>query len=164
LLNNEGTEEGTLLRLLSRSITPFGKRLFRIWLCNPLQNIADINARLDAVQNIIDNPAFEDNFVTIAKGLPDLERIVSRIHGKSCKVRDFIKVLKVRALFNLQIERHPYAYMQSFKKLSQGLAKLANDSEDFDSKTILGLLRGAPDLSSNIKNMESMYQPVDDKG
>lgn len=67
LLNNEGTEEGSLLKLLSRCITPFGmklhvslpyveslndirvtsgKRLFRIWLCMPLREVSDINARL----------------------------------------------------------------------------------------------------------------------
>jgi hypothetical protein len=38
---------------------------------------------------------FEGDFMEIAKGLPDLERIVSRIHAKNCKVRDFLKVLKV---------------------------------------------------------------------
>lgn len=38
---------------------------------------------------------FEEEFMTIAKGLPDLERIVSRIHAKNCKVKDFLKVLKV---------------------------------------------------------------------
>lgn len=40
-------------------------------------------------------PAFETEFMEIAKGLPDLERIVSRIHAKNCKVKDFLKVLKV---------------------------------------------------------------------
>jgi DNA mismatch repair protein MSH6 len=45
LLNNEGTDEGSLLKLLGRCITPFGKRLFRIWLCMPLREISDINAR-----------------------------------------------------------------------------------------------------------------------
>jgi DNA mismatch repair protein MSH6 len=67
LLNSEGTEEGSLLQLLSRCVTPFGqftvllgpvtaapqpskpypsgKRLFRIWLCMPLRSVSDINAR-----------------------------------------------------------------------------------------------------------------------
>jgi DNA mismatch repair protein MSH6 len=47
------------------------------------------------VQDLIDNPSLEADFTDVAKGLPDLERIVSRIHAKSCKVKDFIKVLKV---------------------------------------------------------------------
>ncbi|KAF9010212.1 muts domain V-domain-containing protein [Cyathus striatus] len=140
LQNNEGTEEGTLLKLLGRCVTPFGKRLFRIWLCIPLREISAINARLDAVQDILNNPTFEAEFEEVAKGLPDLERIVSRIHARNCKVKDFLKVLS------------------AFKKLNRGMNKLADASEGFESKTILGLLRNAPDLLPNIKNVESMYQ------
>jgi len=61
----------------------------------PLRNVSDINARLDAVQDIMDHPTFEADFADVAKGLPDLERIVSRIHAKSCKVKDFLMVLTV---------------------------------------------------------------------
>lgn len=43
------------------------------------------------------NLSFEEQFVKVAKGLPDLERIVSRIHAKNCKIKDFLKVLSVRA-------------------------------------------------------------------
>ncbi|KAG0706949.1 hypothetical protein DFH29DRAFT_899290 [Suillus ampliporus] len=139
LLNNEGTEDGSLHKLLGRCITPFGKRLFRIWLCVPLREVKDINARLDAVEDLISHATFEQEFTELAKGLPDLERIVSRIHANNCKVKDFVKVLA------------------AFKKLSRGLAKLADSSESFDSKTILGLLRSAPDLTPNLKNVESRF-------
>ncbi|KAI0319317.1 muts domain V-domain-containing protein [Amylostereum chailletii] len=139
LLNNEGTEEGSLLQLLRRCATPFGKRLFRIWLCMPLKDVEDINARLDAVQDLMGKPTFEDSFITLVKGLPDLERIVSRIHAKNCKVKDFLKVLA------------------SFKKLSEGFEALSKASESFKSKTILGLLRSAPDLRPNIQDVESRF-------
>ncbi|KAJ3747148.1 muts domain V-domain-containing protein [Lentinula detonsa] len=147
LLNNEGTEEGSLLKLLGRCITPFGKRLFRIWLCMPLREIAAINARLDAVQDLMDHPTFESAFTEAAKGLPDLERVVSRIHARNCKVKDFLKVLN------------------AFKKLSRAFTDLANASESFKSKTVLGLLRSAPDLIKHIKNIESLFEkPSSDKG
>ncbi|PBK99844.1 DNA mismatch repair protein msh6 [Armillaria gallica] len=145
LLNNEGTSEGSLLQLLGRCVTPFGKRLFRIWLCMPLREVSDINARLDAVEDIMDHPTFEQEFTEVAKGLPDLERIVSRIHAKSCKVKDFLKVLG------------------AFKKLSRGFNSLADTSEKFKSKTIQGLLRNAPDLLQNIKNVEAMYVKPSEK-
>ncbi|KAF8652371.1 hypothetical protein AX16_004399 [Volvariella volvacea WC 439] len=140
LLNNEGAEEGTLLKLLNRCMTPSGKRLFRIWLCMPLRDIAGINARLDAVQDLIANPPFETQFAELVKRLPDLERIVSRIHAKNCTVRDFLKVLA------------------SFKRLSRGLSKLGDESEGFDSKTTFVLLRGAPDLVENVKHLEKMFK------
>ncbi|KAG7098886.1 hypothetical protein E1B28_000786 [Marasmius oreades] len=146
LLNNEGTEAGSLLKLLSRCITPFGKRLFRVWLCMPLHKISDINSRLDSVEDLINHPTFENIFIGIARGLPDLERIVSRIHAKNCKVKDFLNVLS------------------AFDKLSKGLGNFAETSESFKSKTILGLLRGAPALSPYIRNIESMYEkPSTDK-
>ncbi|KAG6377351.1 muts domain V-domain-containing protein [Boletus reticuloceps] len=139
LQNNEGTDEGSLHKLLSRCITPFGKRLFRIWLCVPLRDVKDINDRLDAVQELINHATFEEEFTKLAKGLPDLERIVSRIHAKNCKVKDFTKVLS------------------AFRKLTEGLASLADNSESFASKTILGLLRSAPDLIPHLKNVTSRF-------
>ena len=41
------------------------------------------------------HPSFEVDFISVAKGLPDLERLVSRIHAKNCKVKDFLKALAV---------------------------------------------------------------------
>ncbi|KZT23633.1 DNA mismatch repair protein Msh6 [Neolentinus lepideus HHB14362 ss-1] len=139
LMNSENTEEGTLLKLFNHCITPFGKRLFRIWLCVPLREVSDINARLDAVQDLLDHPTFENEFTDIAKGLPDLERIVSRIHARNCKVLDFLKVLN------------------AFDKLNKGLVQMAKASETFKSNTILGLLRSAPDVKPNIKHAEQMF-------
>lgn len=63
----------------------------------PLREVSDINSRLDAVQDLLEHPTFEQQFTSVAKGLPDLERIVSRIHAKNCKVKDFLKVLSVSA-------------------------------------------------------------------
>ncbi|CAE6470269.1 unnamed protein product [Rhizoctonia solani] len=144
LLNSEGTEEGTLLKLLGRCITPFGKRLFRIWLCNPLQDVKAINERLDAVQDLIAHPEVEASFSKIVSGIPDLERIVSRVHAKSCSIKDFLKVLS------------------AFESLSKGVATLAEISEDFDNKSVAGLLRQAPDLKKNIKRVQSFFNVEDD--
>ncbi|TFK72470.1 DNA mismatch repair protein Msh6 [Pluteus cervinus] len=145
ILNSEGTEEGSLLKLLNRCITPFGKRLFRIWLCMPLRNVSDINARLDAVEELMNNPPFEACFVEMARGLPDLERIVARIHAKSCKVQDFLKVIK------------------AFESINEGFKKLTDESEKFESKTILGLLRGAPDIVGSLKHVRQLFKPVSSK-
>ncbi|KAG8745359.1 DNA mismatch repair protein msh6 [Ceratobasidium sp. 414] len=144
LINSEGTEEGTLLKLLGRCITPFGKRLFRIWLCNPLQDVKAINDRLDAVESFISHPETESTFTKLVSGIPDLERIVSRVHAKSCHVKDFLKVLN------------------AFEGLSKGLAKLADLAEGLDSKSVLGLLRQAPDLSKNVKRVRSFFNVEDD--
>ena len=54
--------------------------------------------------------------------------------------------------------------LQAFQKLSRGMVKLADESESFKSKTILGLLRGAPDLFPNVKHIQEMFKPVDEEG
>src|SRR5882762_2171653 len=106
----------------------------------PLREVSDINARyvcticcrarrmtlrlvnsLDAVQDLLNHPTFEQEFTQIAKGLPDLERIVSRIHAKNCKVKDFLKVLTVRSLFAFL--RNTYlqcGFCIGFQKVKQG--------------------------------------------
>ncbi|KAG9034241.1 DNA mismatch repair protein msh6 [Tulasnella sp. JGI-2019a] len=145
LQNSEGTDEGSLHRILNRCITPFGKRLFRIWLCMPLREVSAINDRLDAVKDLMDAPTVDGDFNSLAKGLPDLERIVSRIHAGSCKVTDFLKVL------------------QAFKKLSAGFKTLEEKVEDFESKSVSGLLRSAPDLKPYIKNLEKLFEPPKEK-
>ena len=43
----------------------------------------------------MNNPGFEEEFTALVKGLPDLERIVSRIHAKNCKIKDFLHALSV---------------------------------------------------------------------
>ena len=50
--NYDGTDTGSLYKLLMRCFTPFGKRLFKRWLCHPLRHADIINQRLDAVEDL----------------------------------------------------------------------------------------------------------------
>ena len=85
--------EGTLFSLLNRCITPFGKRMFKQWVCHPLTDPIAINARLDAVDFLNADPSTRDRFHSQLSKLPDLERMISRIHAGSVKAQDFVKVL-----------------------------------------------------------------------
>ena len=71
-----------------------GKRLFRQWLCHPLRSARDINARLDAADALDSLPQIRDHFLSTFNRLPDLERILSRVHAGRCKVKDFVRVLE----------------------------------------------------------------------
>ena len=86
--------EGTLFSLLNRCITPFGKRLFRKWVCHPLCDIAKINERLDAVDMLNADHSLRDQFSSEMSKMPDLERLGSRIHAGACKPEDFVRVLE----------------------------------------------------------------------
>ena len=90
----DGGTDGTLFMLLNRCITPFGKRLFKQWICHPLMDATKINARLDAVDALNAELTIQDRFTASLLKLPDLERMISRIHAGSCKAQDFVRVLE----------------------------------------------------------------------
>ncbi|KAL8801615.1 MAG: hypothetical protein Q9182_004345 [Xanthomendoza sp. 2 TL-2023] len=89
----DGGVNGTLFSLLNRCITPFGKRTFKQWVCHPLIDAARINARLDAVEALNADSTVRDRFTSQLSKLPDLERLISRIHAGNCKAADFVRVL-----------------------------------------------------------------------
>ena len=89
----DGQSDGTLFALLNRCITPFGKRMFKQWVCHPLMDPVKINARLDAVDSLNADRTVRDSFSSQLTKLPDLERMLSRIHAGSCKAQDFVKAL-----------------------------------------------------------------------
>jgi DNA mismatch repair protein MSH6 len=90
----DGSTEGTLFAMLNRCITPFGKRLLRQWVCHPLADAQKINARLDAVDALNADTTIMNNFNASLSKLPDLERLISRVHAGRCKAQDFLKVLE----------------------------------------------------------------------
>ncbi|GJC84479.1 DNA mismatch repair protein msh6 [Colletotrichum liriopes] len=89
-----GGPEGTLFTLLNRCVTPFGKRLFRQWVCHPLCDTKKINERLDAVDMLNSDRGVREQFTSQMTKMPDLERLISRIHAASCKPEDFVRVLE----------------------------------------------------------------------
>ena len=89
----DGGTDGTLFTLINHCITPFGKRLLKQWVCHPLMNAAKINDRLDAIDSLNADTSIRDRFFSQLVKLPDLERMISRIHAGSCKAQDFARVL-----------------------------------------------------------------------
>ncbi|GAA6018493.1 hypothetical protein JCM11491_006423 [Sporobolomyces phaffii] len=150
LQNSQGGTEGTLFQLLSRCITPFGKRLFKVWLCAPLRDVAGINDRLDAVEDLLSNSNFAASFDNMARKLPDLERKLSRIHAKSCRKSDFIEVVA------------------AFDKIAEGMKNMADLCESFKSTGIPKLIRDCPDIRQVLDDLQELYEgeellPVDGK-
>lgn len=90
----DGGADGTLFQLLNRCVTPFGKRMFKQWVCHPLVDIQKINARLDAVDALNADPSVRDQFASQLTKMPDLERLISRVHAGRCRAQDFVRVLE----------------------------------------------------------------------
>lgn len=52
LETSAGEEKGSLLSVVNRCRTGYGKRLMKRWLCSPSTNVDVINQRLDAVEDL----------------------------------------------------------------------------------------------------------------
>lgn len=100
LQNDQGEAAGALHTLLNRCVTPFGKRLFKQWIVCPLAKADLINARLDAVEDLIADERFQDDFHRFAVRMPDIERGLARIFAGKVTSRDFVAVLEALAKFD----------------------------------------------------------------
>lgn len=81
-LRSSDDTEGTLLGTIDHCSTNFGKRLLRHWLCSPLCNPEKISSRLDAVEDLIEIPEVVEAASFRLKKVPDLERLLSKIHSQ----------------------------------------------------------------------------------
>lgn len=89
----DGGADGTLFKLVNKCITPFGKRRLRAWLAHPLQLISSISSRADAVDCLIDQIDVSKALQTRLTNLPDIERMLSRVHANTLKPKDFYKLV-----------------------------------------------------------------------
>ncbi|HNX76947.1 MAG TPA: DNA mismatch repair protein MutS [Candidatus Rifleibacterium sp.] len=79
---------GTLFDVLNRTRTSMGARLLKRWLLKPLIDPAAINRRLDMVELFVNNALLLAETRELLKGVPDLERTLSKITLGSRNPRD----------------------------------------------------------------------------
>lgn len=97
LFNNsfDGSDKGTLFKLLNRAITLFGKRAMKKWVLYPLMQINEIESRYDAVDFLMGNGLeVRANLEQNLMGIPDLERLLARVHAKTLRFKDFLRVVE----------------------------------------------------------------------
>lgn len=95
----DGSKRGTLFSVLDFTRTAMGMRLLRRWLSNPLQDVVEINRRLDSVEELVKNFAFRSKLRDAFKEIHDFERILTKIEVGSANARDLIGLkLSLRVL------------------------------------------------------------------
>ncbi len=86
-----GTDAGvTLFRSVDKAVTPMGKRLLRAWLLRPSLELAEINARLDAVEAAVKDLVAREELRRALDGVLDLERLLSRVTLETANPRDVL--------------------------------------------------------------------------
>ncbi len=80
----------TLFRAIDQTVTPMGKRLLRSWMLRPSIDVAEINARLDAVQSAVADIVSREELRRAFDGVLDIERLLSRITLETANPRDVL--------------------------------------------------------------------------
>ncbi|MEM9433477.1 MAG: DNA mismatch repair protein MutS [Pseudomonadota bacterium] len=74
-----GGRAGSLISVIDRTVTAPGARLLNLRLTSPSTQLSIINSRLDAIEWATSNPAVASALRNVLKGIPDLERAMSRL-------------------------------------------------------------------------------------
>ncbi|VDL79687.1 unnamed protein product [Nippostrongylus brasiliensis] len=126
----------SLYSTMNKCQTAFGKRLLRQWICSPTCDLEVIQERQDAIQYLID-PArarFVEKAGELLRKLPDLERLLQKIHTMGLKYR---------------AETHPDSRAVMFEAANYNKRKI---------KDLLNTLEGFGTCQSLIELYDSMTQ------
>ena len=66
------------MEYLNKAVSPFGKRLLRNWILNPLYDIKQINERLDMVEDLINNDIIVTSWREKLSKWKDIERLCDK--------------------------------------------------------------------------------------
>lgn len=167
--NGSGGAEGTLLERLDTCSTPFGKRLLKQWLCAPLCNPLAIKDRLDAVEDLMGLQTKAGEASELLKKLPDLERLLSKIHSIGMPLKgqdhpDSRAVLYEEVTYSKRKIVDFLSALEGFKTMQEIVSVLAPVSAGCRS-TLLRQVVGTkgekdglfPDLSVELKRWEGAF-------
>lgn len=94
LFNNirDGTQRGTLISVLDKSLTGMGSRLLKKNLQFPLLDIGEIKRREEAVNEFYADILLRESLKAVFKETYDIERIISRVSYGNANARDLVSL------------------------------------------------------------------------
>ena len=116
-----------------------GSRAFKNWITRPLNNIEDINSRLNSIE-IITQSNFIDDITQTLEPIIDIERVASRIACSSVRPKELAALSEA---------------LKQLPKISEVLYKLI--SKDNNNNLLAHILKTILD---NIKNIEALYSKL----
>ena len=132
-----GTDAGiTLFRSIDATVTPMGKRLLRSWMLRPSIDLAEINARLSAVEAQVNETMRREELRRALDGILDLERLLSRVTLETANPRDVLALAaSLRKIPGLRVALERFA-ADRLKTLHDSIDELDDLRERID-KTIV---------------------------
>lgn len=114
----DNQRDGSLLSLIDRTVTPMGARFLHDHLLAPLNDIAAIDARLDAVEELLNEHMLRTDLRGLLDATSDLHRLTTRVSTARATPKDLGAIARtLRLLPKLKA------------KLTGRRAKLLNDLE-----------------------------------
>ena len=120
----DSSREDTLLWALDETLTPMGGRFLRTSLLRPLTDISLIQARLSAIEYLIEDFELLESIRTCLRRVQDLERLAARVATGRANARDLVAIRtsltelpKLRKALNTS--REPF-----LKALAEDIAEL----------------------------------------
>ena len=101
-------KKGSLLWVLDDTQTAMGARELVSWLNKPLQSIAVINERLDAVETLVNDSATARNLRSALAKIADISRLCGKVATKDITPRDFLAIARsLEQLGEVKKAMHP---------------------------------------------------------
>ncbi|XP_075397341.1 DNA mismatch repair protein Msh3 [Tenrec ecaudatus] len=97
ILQNQTNKKthGSLFWILDHTKTSFGRRKLKKWVTQPLLKLREINARLDAVSEVLHSESSVFGQIeNHLRKLPDIERGLCSIYHKKCSTQEFFLIVK----------------------------------------------------------------------
>ena len=118
--------QGSLLGVLDKTGTAMGSRKLKQWLREPLNNVKEINQRLDAVEELTDQPVMENNLREALKQVYDFERLAGRIASGNANGKDLLALKSSVYVLPEIRDNLAYADSEMLKKLSDDICDLSH--------------------------------------
>ncbi|MBO4695121.1 MAG: DNA mismatch repair protein MutS [Clostridia bacterium] len=94
----DGKRQGSLINVIDKTVTAVGARTIRRWIEQPLQDLNEINARLDAVELFIENKPVRESLRDTLSDFRDLERLAGRIAFGNANPKDLLAIADTLAI------------------------------------------------------------------
>lgn len=127
---------GVLLAVLDQTKTAMGGRRLVNWLLNPLNQVSEINLRLDAVDEFLNNEISKRELREILSKIGDLERLLSKITTGRANARDLISLksaLNQVPKIKLELKERESKYAVHIRK---NLLELKNVVEEIEKAIV----------------------------
>ena len=126
----DGRRQGSLLSVIDKTKTAIGARTIKRFVEQPLQDADNINQRLDAVEELVQDKVARDKLAIALSGARDLERLAGRVAYGNASPKDLYSIAETLAIVPALKENLKGKKSQLLKTLNNKLEALPHISSE----------------------------------